>query len=76
VGKATTIRFALSKVSQVGIVVVYNGQTVFLTSAQFGYGANGFSIPPLGQKGTYTIRLAAIDLAGNFSRNTGTLDVS
>jgi hypothetical protein len=33
-------------------------------------------VPPLKHKGTYTIRLAATDLAGNFNRIVGTIQVS
>jgi hypothetical protein len=75
-GAPATIRFALSKVSHVGIVVVHGGQTVFLTSAQFAYGVNAFTLPTLNQPGTYTIRLAATDLASNFNRIVSTLEVS
>jgi hypothetical protein len=75
--KPATIQFSLSKVSQVGIVVVGpGGNTLFSTSASFGYGTRSFSIPALKHKGTYTIRLAATDLAGNFNRIVGTIQVS
>jgi hypothetical protein len=47
---------------------------VFSTSASFGYGVRTFTIPALAA-GTYGVRLAATDLAGNFSRITGTLTV-
>ncbi|MBV8712897.1 MAG: hypothetical protein JOY56_14010, partial [Solirubrobacterales bacterium] len=70
-------QFQLSKYSHVGIVVVGpGGHTLFETSASFGYGARSFTIPALKHKGTYTIRLAATDLAGNFSRISGTIQVS
>jgi D-glucuronyl C5-epimerase C-terminus len=76
-GKPATIQFSLSKVSQVGIVVVGpGGNTLFQTSAGFAYGTRSFSIPALKHKGTYTIRLAATDLAGNFSQSVGTIQVS
>jgi len=71
-----TIRFSLSKVSHVGIVLVRGNQTVFLTSGNFAYGVNAFTIPPLTQPGTYTVRLAATDLASNFNRIVTTLHVS
>ncbi len=48
--------------------------TVFSTSASFGYGVRTFTVPAL-KAGTYGVRLAATDLAGNFSRITGTLTV-
>jgi hypothetical protein len=74
--KPTTIRFRLSKYSHVGIVIVRGGQTVFLTSASFSYGTRAFSIPALKRRGQYTVRLAATDLAGNFDRIIGTIQVS
>jgi len=76
-GKTATISFALSKVSRVGIVVVGpGGNTLFSTSASFGYGTRSFAVPALKHRGTYTIRLAATDLAGNFGRIVGTIQVS
>jgi hypothetical protein len=73
--RAGTIRFRLSKYSHVGIVVLRGTRTVFDTSADFGYGVRALSVPAL-KRGSYTIRLAATDLAGNFSQITGTLRVS
>jgi len=76
-GTASAIWFRLSKISRVGIVVIGpGGNTLFATSATFGYGTRSFSIPALKHKGTYTIHLAATDLAGNFSRIVGTIQVS
>ena len=75
-GLATTIRFGLSKASHVGIVILRGTQILFETSADFGYGVNAFAIPASGDTGDYTIRLAATDLAGNFSRIIGALSVS
>jgi hypothetical protein len=75
-GKPATIQFRLSKISQVGIVVIGpGGHTLFQTSASFGYGTRSFAIPALKHKGTYTIHLAATDLAGNFNRIVGTIQV-
>jgi hypothetical protein len=76
-GKPAAIQFELSKVSQVGLVVIGpGGHTLLQTSASFGYGTRSFSIPALEHKGTYTIHLAATDLAGNFNRIVGTIQVS
>ncbi len=66
--RPATLLFRLSKVSHVGIVVARGNRTVFLTSAEFGYGVNAFAIPPLPGPGAYTVRLAATDEAGNFHR--------
>lgn len=74
--KRGTIRFRLSKVSHVGIVIVRGSTTAFSTSASFSHGVHSFSIPALKRRGTYAIRLAATDLAGNFSRIVGALQVS
>ena len=68
------LRFALSKYSRVGIVVSNGTRQAFLTSADFGYGADSFNVPPL-SAGRYTVRLAATDLAGNFARIIATLRV-
>jgi D-glucuronyl C5-epimerase C-terminus len=69
------IRFSVSKYAHVGIVVVRGGSTVFLTSGYFSSGVSTFAIPAL-TTGTYTIRLAATDLPGNFNRIVGQLQVS
>ena len=52
------------------------GNTLFSTSASFGYGTRAFLVPALKHKGTYTIHLSATDLAGNFNRIAGTIQVS
>ncbi|MBV8954768.1 MAG: hypothetical protein JO179_11565 [Solirubrobacterales bacterium] len=69
------LRFTVSKVSHVGIIVTSARHTVLLTSAQFGRGIHAFGLPGLAP-GSYAVRLAATDLAGNFSRSTWTLQVS
>jgi hypothetical protein len=71
-----TIRFRLSKVSRVGIVVLRGSNAVFATSADFSYGAHAFSIPALKRRGGYTVRLVATDLAGNFGRIIGSVRAS
>jgi D-glucuronyl C5-epimerase C-terminus len=76
VRKATTLRFRLSKVSHVGIVVTQGTTTAFETSATFPYGVDKFTIPALKRAGTYGIRLTATDLAGNFAAISGTLRVA
>jgi hypothetical protein len=72
---AASLRFQLSKYSHVGIVVMRGQRTVLSTSAYFAYGVNGVHLPRL-PPGTYTVRLAATDLPGNFNRIVGTLRVS
>jgi len=73
---ATPIRFELSKYSHVGIVVTQGSGTGLSTSANMPYGVDSFSLPGLSRPGRYTIRLAATDLAGNFARIVGALQVS
>jgi hypothetical protein len=73
---ASTIRFRLSKISKVGIVVARGSQPAFDTSASFTHGVHSFAIPALSQRGQYQVRLAATDLAGNFGRFVGTIRVS
>jgi hypothetical protein len=74
--RAITLRFRLSKPSRVGIVITQGATTRFETSASFAYGVEQFTIPAVRRPGTYGIRLAATDLAGNFARITGTLQIS
>jgi len=69
------LSFRLSKASHVGVVVLQGSRTLFETSADFSYGVHSFAIPALGP-GSYTIHLAATDLAGNFNRIVGKLTVS
>jgi D-glucuronyl C5-epimerase C-terminus len=74
--KVLSLQFTLSKYSRVGIVVVGpGGNTLFSTSAGFGYGTRAFAVPALKHRGTYTIRMSATDLAGNFSQFSGTIQV-
>jgi hypothetical protein len=58
------------------VVVGPGGHTLFSTSASFAYGTRSFAVPALKHKGTYAITLTATDLAGNFSRITGSIQVS
>ena len=71
------LRFRLSKVSHVGVTITNSTDaTVFATSASFGYGTRGFTIPRIKKAGTYGVVLAATDLAGNFGRITGNLQIT
>jgi hypothetical protein len=76
VRKAITLRFRLSKISHVGVVITEGTTTEFETSAVLPYGVDHFTIPAFKRPGTYGVRLAATDLAGNFARITGTLQIS
>ena len=72
---AFSLRFRLSKVSHVGIVITRGTSTALATSASFEHGIRRFNVPAL-KAGSYRVRLAATDLAGNFNRITGTLTVA
>ncbi len=74
--RAVTLRFRLSKISRVGVVITQGTTTEFQTSAVFPHGVDQFTLPALKHPGTYEVRLAATDLAGNFARITGTLQIS
>ncbi len=76
VRRRISIRFTLSKLSHVGIVVLQRSKTVFATSASFPHGVGSFSVPALPRTGSYTVHLAATDLAGNFNRIVGTVEVA
>jgi D-glucuronyl C5-epimerase C-terminus len=76
VRKRISLRFHLSKISRVGIVVLQGTKAVFATSANFPYGTRSVSVPALRRKGTYAVHLAATDLAGNFNRIVGSLQVT
>jgi hypothetical protein len=74
---AFALRFRLSKLSRVGIVVTNGADTaVFATSASFGYGVRSFTVPRLKKAGSYGVVLTATDLAGNFARITGNLQIT
>ncbi len=71
-----TLRFHLSKYSRVGVVVSQGAHQVFATSASFPYGIDRFYVPAITRPGTYQVALAATDLAGNFARITGSIQVT
>jgi hypothetical protein len=80
-GRATakrpvTLRFRLSKYSHVGVIVSRGARQVFATSAGFPYGVNRFFLPSIRSPGSYSVVLAATDLAGNFTRVTGSLQIT
>lgn len=75
-GRPSTVNFWVSKISRVGITVLQGAKTLFLTSADFPYGRHTFEIPALRARGTYTVRLDATDLAGNYSQTDGNVRVS
>lgn len=74
-GRAFSMRFRLSKISKVGVVLTNaKGKTLLYTSGQFPYGIDSFKAPAL-KRGSYSVRLSATDLAGNVGRFSTTLTV-
>jgi hypothetical protein len=73
---ATSLRFRLSKASRVGVVVTVGARTILSTSASFPSGIGSFTIPKQPRAGTYSVRLSATDLAGNFANVSGSLQVA
>jgi hypothetical protein len=72
-GKPAQLKFRLSKISRVGVTVLdASGKTVFATSAVSGYGEKFFTwrTPPLKGGTGYTLRVSAVDLAGNRGQTT------
>ncbi len=76
-GKGVRIRFRLSKVGRVGVVVREGGKTFLSTSASFTHGERWIRwVPPkTKQERTYTYTLYAKDLAGNTSSAQGEVRV-
>jgi D-glucuronyl C5-epimerase C-terminus len=62
------VYFTVSKIARVGITIIRSGTTVFLTSASFPHGTHAFAVPALRPGGSYTVRLDATDLAGNYNQ--------
>jgi hypothetical protein len=69
-GVQAQVYFTVSKISRVGITILRAGHTLFLTSGNFPYGEHSFSVPAPNAAGTYTVRLDATDLAGNYDQDS------
>jgi hypothetical protein len=69
------LRFKLSKFSRMRVLVAHAGHVVFATSQSFPYGVDHVTLVPQ-PAGTYSVTLAATDLAGNSNQTVGTLQVS
>ena len=75
-GAPFTLRFQLSKIAHVGVVVLHGTDPALQTSGWFPHGTDAFAVPALRTPGTYLVRLSATDLAGNFTRITGAVTVT
>ena len=73
--RAIHLSFSLSKYSHVGVVLTRGTTTIYSTSAYLPYGTDRITLPAV-RAGSYGIRIAATDLAGNFARVGGTLSIS
>jgi len=76
-GRSVLVRFALSKVSRVGMTIrrERDGKIVLATSATVSRGAHayGWSVPRA--PGSYDVILSGTDLAGNAGSASGTIEV-
>jgi len=74
--RVSSIWFASSKISRVGITITRAQRTLFRTSGTYGYGRHAFVVPPLVRAGAYAVKLDSTDLAGNYSEISGQIQVS
>jgi hypothetical protein len=75
-GTRAGIQVSLSKISTVTIKVLKGGKLVWTNSATVRAGKPRLLWPTPSGGGTYTVNVAARDLAGNFSTTSGTVAVS
>ncbi|MBI5310962.1 MAG: hypothetical protein HZB14_08085 [Actinobacteria bacterium] len=59
------VNFRLSKISTVSVTAARSGKAAASAKATVGYGKRRFSIRKPKKKGSYTVYLTAVDLAGN-----------
>lgn len=71
------VRFALSKVSRVGMTIrrERDGKTVLSTSASVARGGHAYGWTVPAAPGAYEVTLSGTDLAGNAGRANGTIEV-
>jgi D-glucuronyl C5-epimerase C-terminus len=75
-GVTRKLRFALSKISSVGLQLSRRGEVVASRSGvRLGRGLHGLEVPIPRRGGTYQVRLSAVDLAGNAGSAEGTVEV-
>jgi hypothetical protein len=65
-GQTGQLEFSVSQPSRVGIAILQNRATVFLTSASFAEGEHAFTTPALKANGTYVVELEATDLTDHY----------
>jgi hypothetical protein len=69
------VKFSLSKPSTVTLRIARGDRLVFNRSVRFGAGLHAFTWRPRNGAGSYRVRLAAIDLAGNSGATTASIAV-
>ena len=74
-GKAARVPFTLDKISSVSLVATRGRELVFARTARFARGRHAFALPKLRKAGDLTLRLRAVDAAGNASAVAGRLAV-
>ena len=76
-GRRTLVRFALSKVSRVGMTIrrQEDGKVVLATSASVSRGAHAYGWTVPHAPGTYEVTLNGTDLAGNGGRASGEIQI-
>jgi hypothetical protein len=75
-GTRAGLQVSLSKISTVTIKVTKGGKAVFANSATVAAGKPKLLWPTPAAGGTFTVAVAARDLAGNFATTSGTVTVS
>jgi hypothetical protein len=74
-GARAAVKFTLSKVSTVTLIVTRGGATVFARSLRFGRGRHSFGWGAPRKAGPYAVRVRAVDLAGNAGGASGVMHV-
>lgn len=73
-GKAFPFRFTVSKAGYVGITISAGAKKFLYTRALFRSGTRAFKTRAL-KPGSYSVAMAVTDMAGNYARISGTLEV-
>jgi hypothetical protein len=74
--KRTNLRFRLDKVSNVGVAIDDpSGSNVFFKQGDYAHGTRAVLFTPP-REGTYSVRISAVDLAGNKKETSWTLEVT
>jgi hypothetical protein len=71
----SSVRFTLSKISNVALTATYAGKTYSYGSLQLGHGTHTFAWRP-SRPGDWTLAVDAVDLAGNHSSQSETVSVT